>query len=179
MFEPERLGGGQERSIRLDTHLGNPIRNIISPDVGDAECLLYKARQDRYGARWINRKPATGVYNCYGMIFASRRTSIFDDEHDTAINRILDDDGYRKLPETDARVGDIVLYRDVETQAVFHVAVVTRRDPFTNGAGAALTRGPCHALSKWNDTCGEDEHHVQQHCWTDFDMGIEYWTDRP
>ena len=51
---------------------------------------------------------------------------------------------------------------------LLHVALVLRKDKL----------GACFALSKWNDSCGEDIHHIQNHLWVDFDVDIEFWTDR-
>lgn len=185
MFEEEFLAGSTEKSIRVDTHLGTAIPNVIAPQVDEVAKRKYSALRERYGANWINRKPATGVYNCFGMIFASRRTSIYDDENVAMIQRILDDDGYRCLSNrADVRTGDLVLYRDARSKQALHVAQVTRRQPLilTNELDVADGGGACYALSKWNDRSGEDEHHIEHHCWKDFDnldVLIEFWTDRP
>lgn len=182
MFEELLLGGETGRSIALETHLGNPIVNDIAPIAGAREHRLYETLRQRCGQSWVNRKPATGIYNCFGMVFASRRTSIYD-EDGQQLTRILDDDGFRKLPDqTDVHPGDVVLYRDRASGEVFHAAIVTRLEAICSDTGAVadgtIARS-CYCLSKWNDRLGEDEHHLRHHCWEDTDLAIEFWTERP
>ena len=169
MFEEEILLGDTERSIVVHTRCGRPVTNVIELEPGPREKDRYESIQRRFGRQWINRKPPCGVYNCYGMVFASRRTSILEDDQ---IADILSDDGYRKIPEEEARVGDLVFYKDGKI-GLLHVARVTRRD--TTLATVIF------ALSKWDSTSGEDEHHVRHHCWLDeaLDVQLEFWTDRP
>ena len=180
MFEEEILLGVVERCIRLDTHLGTPIPNSIGPEPDEKARQFYERIRKKFGSRWINRKPATGVYNCFGMVFASRRTSILDNE---VIRLILKEDGYRRLStQTDLHTGDIVLYRDCERDDIYHVAMVTRWQPLvmpSDSVGAHSRTGACYVLSKWDRFCGEDEHHIEHHCWVDADVQLEYWTDRP
>jgi hypothetical protein len=168
MFEVESLIGDEDRSLALETRRGRPIRNIVEREPGDRERRLYELIRKRFGAQWVNRKWACGAYNCYGMVFASRRTTI---EDDTQIPDVLGDDGYCKISEDEAVVGDLVFYRDRGRGTLLHVAVITRRAELK-----AL-----HALSKWYSTSGEDEHHIRHHCWTDqgLDVELEFWTDRP
>lgn len=181
MFEAEILAGSAEKGVRVDTHRGTPIPNVIAPQADEASKQRYDRIRKLYGKSWSNRKPATGVYNCYGMIFASRRTSIYDDENDTLIQRILDEDGYRKLSNQDEAVpGDIVLYRESKRNSILHIAMVMRREPLSRADGGVVAKegGACYALSKWSDRDGEDEHHIEHHCWTYLDVSKEYWTDR-
>jgi len=166
MFEEIRLAGTGE-NIVVETRRGRQVANSIEPEPGDRERRLYNLRRGRFGRSWRLRKPPCGAYNCYGMVFASRRTSILEDEQ---VPDILTDDGYRRIEESDAMVGDLVLYRE-RTIGLLHVGRITRRDDLS-----AL-----HALSKWDSASGEDEHHIRHHCWTDygFDVRLEFWTDRP
>lgn len=168
MFEEQILSGHVARSIRVDTHRGNPIKNVIEPDPGERGRRSYALIRKSFGQEWTNRKPSCGVYNCYGMVFASRRTAILDDEQ---IPGILKDDGYAEISEASARPGDLVVYRDRHL-GLLHVAVICRRDEKLS---------TLFALSKWNSVAGEDEHHIHHHCWTDQDYAVEleFWTDRP
>lgn len=167
MFEEEMLIGGGDRSIALETRCRRPIRNVIERDPGERERRVYERVRERFGKHWINRKPACGVYNCYGMVFASRRTTI---EDDTQIPDVLGDDGYREIGEDEAVVGDLVLYQD-QRMGMVHVARITRRGDLK----------VLYALSKWDSTSGEDEHHIRHHCWIDpdFQVELQFWTDRP
>lgn len=169
MFDEVRLGGG-ERSLVVQTRRGRSLPNIVELDPGPREREAYELSRKKHGQSWRNRKPACGVYNCFGMVFASRRTSILPDG-DEGIYTILKDDEYRKLrDEQEAMVGDLVLYKDLRI-GLLHLATITRRDELK----------VLHALSKWNSTSGEDEHHLRHHCWTapGFEVGLEFWTDRP
>lgn len=172
MFDEVLLGGGGERRLALETRLGRPIANFIEREPGERKHRVYDLQRKKFGGNWVNRKPACGGYNCFGMLFAARRTTIIDDEDtDMQVSDILADDGYRQIAEADAVVGDLVLYRDIMGN-LLHAARVTRRREL----------GALWALSKWNSTAGEDEHHVQHHCWTDrsmYDVELQFWTDRP
>jgi len=169
MFEEVILLGAPDRSIALETRRGRPIRNVQTPEPGKRERARYELIRKKYGSAWSHRKPACGFYNCFGMVFASRRTSILEEE---MVERVLTDDGYRLLVGEEPVPGDLVLYRDGLTGGLLHAAMVLRCERMGN---ASIP----FALSKWNDSAGEDMHHVQHHCWRDFDLKLEYWTDRP
>lgn len=170
MFEEEILLGDTERRIALETREGTPIRNVVAPEPGEQAHRKYAALRKKFGQRWINRKGACGGYNCHGMVFATRRTAIYDDDQ---VRRVLKDDGYREISENEVRPGDIVLYRE-RSMGLLHAAVVLRKQ-LGNGQLFAW-----FALSKWDDVCGEDEHNVRFHCWTaESDVVMEFWTERP
>jgi hypothetical protein len=126
--------------------------------------------------RWIPRKGAVGVYNCAGMVWASRRTCLTEpNEWQT----ILNEDGYRRLnSHTDAALGDVVVYRD-RSGEILHVAKVcniermdARGEPFGNPI--------VKALSKWDQRFGEDIHHLDDvNLVGGTEHVIEIWTDRP
>ena len=60
------------------------------------------------------------LYNCMGMVFASRRTWI-DPEH---LEMILEDDEYQRIvSEAELQVGDLVIYRGDNNQ-VTHVGII-------------------------------------------------------
>jgi hypothetical protein len=170
MFEEEILLGDTERSVALETRQGRPIRNVVAPEPGEQADRKYAAIRQKHGQTWINRKSPCGGYNCYGMVFATRRTAIYEDQQ---IPDILEDDGYRRIPETDVRPGDIVLYRDARL-GLLHAALVMRRQEWGGTIPASF------ALSKWDDVCGEDEHEVRRHIWTapEYNVDLEFWTER-
>lgn len=169
MFEEEILLGDTEDSIQLETRQKSPIKNVIAPEPGAEGERKYARIGELYGQYWRNRKPACGVYNCYGMVFASRRTAIFDDDQ---IPMVLEEDGYRRVgDERWVRPGDLVFYRLSAPDMLLHVAVILRRDD---------TLGTLFALSKWNSIAGEDEHNIRHHCWTKWEgVELDFWTDRP
>ncbi len=165
MFEEELLLGETEHEIVVQTRRGTPIPNSISPEPGERQRRRYELIRKRFGQTWTNRKAACGGYNCFGMVFAARRTAIWES---CCVETILKEDGYRLLPSEKVAPGDLVLYRDRVGKEPYHVALVLRREEL----------GAWFALSKWNDTSGEDIHNIQHHCWVDFDVEIEFWTDR-
>jgi hypothetical protein len=65
---------------------------------------------------------ACPVYNCHGLTFGSRRTTV-----SPAVIQILEDDGFDPVPEKEARAGDIVLYRGVKGEVVHSGFVVSRK----------------------------------------------------
>jgi len=159
------------RSIRVDTHTGNAVENDIALAVDDRGRRLYEAVRQKHPG-WKNRRKAAGVYNCFGLAFASRRTSI---REDVEVEKIRTDDGYRKLKMHERPApGDLVVYK-TPTGALIHVALVTRLERLIPGAEPTATM----ALSKWNDHFGEDEHEVHDHPFGEQEPTFEFWTDRP
>ena len=94
-------------NLLLRTRQGNDIPNETSfMDLGDI------SREDKdfrkslpNGSSPVNF--GTQVYNCHGLVFAARRSWVFDKG---TINIILGDDEYATINEKDAWIGDIVLY---------------------------------------------------------------------
>lgn len=95
-----------ERSIRLDTALGNPIENSQILEISSFEKNQFNAlsKWDKSGTL---RTPPTPRYNCHGMTFASRRTGIFDAD---VISKILSDDGYEEIIPEQTLPGDVIIY---------------------------------------------------------------------
>src|SRR5438132_6459805 len=115
MFDLEKRIPPTERTIRLDTRSGNPIENSVAPRPSQRHLRDYdRARR----TSWHNRKSACGYYNCHGLIFAARRTSIYSDSE---VWKMLKEDGYRTLKENeDPKYDDIVLYFS-DRGAILHV----------------------------------------------------------
>jgi hypothetical protein len=171
MFGHLPLLGSTMRSIRVDTHLGNAVENDIAPATDQRGRTLYEVVRRRHPL-WKNRRPATGTYNCFGLAFASRRTSI---RADAEVEKVRHDDGYRTLGALERpSPGDVVIYR-AQSGALLHVAVVTRVELMHPESSAFAV----FALSKWNDHYGEDEHEINDHPLRDLDAAIELWSDRP
>lgn len=163
------LTGVQSRypSIIMETRKNWKIPNEMRPE---AAPHLLKASL----AIWSKARPNarlrsfSGVYNCIGMVIASRRTWVDPED----LLRVLKEDGYRKLAnESEAVCGDVVVYRDASGD-VCHAGIVlgkNRYDPEN-------PRDTLVVLSKWGGE-GEYEHdasHVPIPC----GKPAEYWTDR-
>jgi hypothetical protein len=169
----EALLGETRRTIVVQTNAGSPIRNYVAPLVSQQDINFYHGALIGSHPRWANRKGAVGTYNCAGMVWASRRTSL---THPEDWERVLHEDGYRRLPtQSEAEIGDVVVYRSTEDQEILHVARVCQRDALATG-GTPIFR----ALSKWDQKSGEDIHSLDDvHLNGGAPFAVEIWTDRP
>lgn len=123
--------------------------------------------------KWVRRKPPTGGYNCFGHVFASRRTSIYDPKW---VDLILREDGYRKISEVEALPDDVVLYRQDDGEVCHAVRVVKADEPILIGS----TVPHLLVVSKWSDNGGESIHYLED-CPEELRalrFTTEVWTDR-
>ena len=170
MFEREKLLGISRRPIALQSRAGRPIRNCVELAATEQQVRVYEEVIKPKHPRWQNRKGACGVYNCFGLVWACRRTAI---EGPGEIETIRHDDGYRQIAQEDPEIGDVAVYRDPsgEIQHVARVAKVEHRAGY---------RAPL-LLSKWGPWGGESFHEPFDHAVSNLPKApfIEYWTDRP
>jgi hypothetical protein len=118
---------------------------------------------------WKLRKTACGVYNCAGLVWANRRTSIYEENE---YLKILMDDGYRPTTEEQLQPGDIVIYLTLTTERnTIHVGIVLYLDHI------GTTTVPW-ILSKWHEQYGEDIHILKDVPEYYGNYLIEFWTDR-
>jgi hypothetical protein len=176
MFDEAQRLGDTERKIALETRLGRPIDNYVEVDPPPSHSYdKYRLVVDRYGKNWLERKPSTGIYNCAGHVWASRRTTILDAAE---WKLILDDDGYRPLRDGERPwPGDIAVYIDRdEDDEILHVGRV-----YTLGRGLTDASSPIPwVMSKWDSTSGESLHQAPDVPYRiEFNFGVRYYTDRP
>ncbi len=172
MFDDLYLFGMEERSIVVQTHKGTALANVIEVDAGPAHRRKYRRWSEIHGRQWQTRKPVTGIYNCAGHVWASRRTSLTDPRQ---WRTILKEDGFVKIDTPVA--DDIVLYVDEDNNEIIHVArVVELREGFTPES----EKYPW-VVSKWGPISGEAMHFVHDVPYEKdgYRFRIEYWTDRP
>ncbi len=87
-------------------------------------------------------RSVSGVYNCAGLVFASRRTVIYRME---LLYEILRHDGYRKIgPPPVAMEGDVVIYVEDDTGQPAHIGIIMKIEPRIADATFDTT-----VLSKW------------------------------
>ena len=55
---------------------------------------------------FVRRLGYVPTYNCHGLTFASRRTTVLSED----VRQILPNDGYKQINRSDALAGDVVLY---------------------------------------------------------------------
>jgi hypothetical protein len=119
-------GGPADRAYlplatRRGTLIPNERRLEQAPARIRAACELFQ--QERPNAQL---RSATGVYNCMGMAFASRRTWV-DTGH---LGMILEEDQHRPVASVDQVCpGDLVVYRSGHDGSVTHVAIVLETEP--------------------------------------------------
>ncbi len=91
-------------SIIIQTRKGNNIKNTVYDKISQYMQYVNSKFNKEYSKIKYRSEP-TANYNCFGMVFASRRCFIIDN-----INKILEDDDYKKVPLNKVLPGDIVLY---------------------------------------------------------------------
>src|SRR4051812_47857776 len=108
MLEEIRFRGQNRQEIIVQTRKRRNLTNFVAPPVTCDQDGLYQLYRKTYGRAWIPRKPATGVYNCAGMVWANRRAALPEPSEWQAV---LDDDEYRLLEnDEDPSIGDIAVY---------------------------------------------------------------------
>lgn len=136
--------------IPLATKLGRSIRNARMPEVNPKSMLTREQIwKDRFSK--LRTRSLSATYNCFGMVFASRRTCI---EHDQ-IEMILKDDGYNRIRPVDTKKGDIIIYRESPREKITHVGVVIDIKSKIKEADVELT-----ILSQWGLN-GEYFHRIE------------------
>lgn len=180
MFEFVELSGTPEKGIEVQTRLGNSIENSQAPHPSEKNIKLFKKLIEEH-KKWICRKPPCGFYNCFGHVWANRRTAIYDQDQ---IELIINDDGYDRLKNiSDLKVGDLVIYYNSDKTDIWHVGIVIELKTIQMNQGFSLVTSNENnipwVLSKWNDSTGEVIHHFQDVPWSDGDYEITFWTERP
>lgn len=148
--------------LPLATRKGKPIPNQQRMELGPermagARDIVVSEHASAYA------RSLRSVYNCMGMVFASRRTFVDIDQ----LDMVLDDDDYRPITEGDLERGDLVIYRDASGIAT-HVGLVVNVSPM---AKLEIT-----VLSQWGSD-GEYFHRADD-VNPRFGTPTEYRTDR-
>ncbi len=147
--------------------MGNELANAQDPDLAPPKAeQLIAAFRKRFPRAW-QRRPPSGQYNCHGLSFANRRTGIHDQ---TAVEKVLEDDGYRAIRLAEVEPGDLVVYYvgDEVTHSGVVLEVVT-------GAPETPTLRELKIVSKWGQA-GEYIHRTREGPYAQHDL--MYWTDR-
>lgn len=166
MFERIALAGSRPRSIRLDTRAGNRIVNEQSLPPDPQTVAIFERIRQRHG-QWRLRKECCGTYNCFGHVWASRRTCIFESGE---VERILEEDEYVRIDLVQAEGGDVVTYRHAGSKEIWHAGVIEMRE-LTGGGFVPWV------LSKLNASKGEVFHPIDD-VHAPFSWEREIWTDR-
>jgi len=179
MFEVPQLIGTPIRDIALDTRTRVHILNSQAADPDYQSIRADRRRLDTHRF-WKPRKPISGQYNCYGLIWASRRTAIYEQ---SAIATVFREDGYRELgPAEQPLWGDVVLYFLTGTKSIIHAGIVSEVLPLeVMGSAVSNVTGASTIwiLSKWGDASSEVLHQLQDVPWGTGEFTYLFWTDRP
>ena len=139
-------------ALNLETRARRFIHNVMRLEV-EPEIMRERIRVTRETFPGAIPVSASIVYNCYGLVFAARRSAIVDEED---VHAILEDDGYKTMPWDPAAwmVGDVVLYRNAAGELA-HVGIVA-------GKTIDLKTGniKVDVLSAWGDS-GEYLHPIE------------------
>lgn len=160
----DRGGPSDNAALKLETRKRRWIHNEQVPErspdeMRDAVAFALAGRRD------VVLRTAASHYNCMGLIFGARRTSIDIDRWDL----VRSDDGYRQLHPGEAPViGDLVLYR--RDGVPRHVGIVVEVRLSLNGVPAIMV------LSQWGFD-GEYRHPIAQ-VPALYGAPTEIWTDR-
>jgi hypothetical protein len=116
-----RVCVGMSFSPVIQTRMGREIMIDVLPEEPAHVQEKYHRRYCREFPENTLRRGPTCAYNCFALAFACRRGWVAAESVDT----ILEDDGYRPLaPEEEALPGDVVIYRDGDTDEFEHVGVI-------------------------------------------------------
>jgi hypothetical protein len=111
----------QKARIRLDSRRGREIENEQAWELTGWDWSQVNNIERSYPGMLFLAGPCP-AYNCHGLSLASRRTS--PSPETTDFHKILDDDGYYQVKESEADVGDLTLYFDEETGNITHSGIV-------------------------------------------------------
>ena len=176
MFSGSILFAQPEQRIVLQTRRGRDLKNAIDIAPEPRHFEVHRRLKGKH-PRWAERIKPTGGYNCLGLLWASRRTCLFDDL-ENQIAMVFEDDGYRVLDSSREEVvrGDLVAYwtQTADRRIFLHAGLVVEVQRAT--PGLAITN-PL-VLSKFDSTSGEFIHSYRDVEFP-FEYSIEFWTDRP
>lgn len=148
------------RGTQIDPYahkLYTALNRYVANERPDAERAPESLREARKIAKKVSPtavcRSLTSKYNCMGMVFATRRTSV-SIEH---IRMFLVDDAYSQVEREKAVEGDIVIYlRDSSPQ---HVGLVHRREDLSPRRDGSMIQ--MWVLSQWGED-GEYCHKIDE-----------------
>lgn len=156
--------GTPKREIPLSTHLGTGIKNeTMSPEFKPTPSQ--RKAEERLGVMYRRIRDPIAGFNCFGQVFANRRTGIYGKIDDVDLEQILSEDGYLEISESELHEGDVVMYYD--ERGPTHATRVWRFEEIRLDPKALPTRRVL-ALSKFNDMSGEYEHSIEDIRWASY-----------
>jgi hypothetical protein len=133
------IGGPRSIRLALETRKQSSIDNDFEQGASTPGMLAQaQDYKDQYLAALHRLDTVTISFNCHGLTFGSRRTQI---RHASEIERILQDDGYRKLGHSEILPGDIAIWRSTKFNDIEHSGIIME----VHGDGIKIPK----ILSKW------------------------------
>lgn len=115
---------GKFKEIIVQTREANTIENCQGNSLTVLDHAEFAGLLRRFPLATSRSNP-TPVYNCHGLVFASRRTGISNAEE---IKKIIKDDKYNEISPVDLLPGDIVLYYSQNGDIEHSGVVVSKPD---------------------------------------------------
>lgn len=119
-----RPNKSDETSIILQTRMRNDIPNSQSHEISPSEANQFRDCEKTHPYAKF-RPPPNPIYNCHGLVFASRRTGI---DRSDILCTVLDDDGYTEIVRDEVLPGDIILYYNEDGDIEHSGIVITKPD---------------------------------------------------
>lgn len=156
-------------AIRLETSEARWIKNSRKKPYPKERMEAAKQYLEKqFGSKLLQLRSLRSDYNCFGMVFANRRTCIVSGEEVEKV--IFQDDRYQRVQELSAvAVGDVAVYRKAASQPIEHVGIVV--DVVWRAGDFAIK-----VLSQW----GFDGEwlHLAPDVPLVYGRHIEYWSER-
>jgi hypothetical protein len=151
---------GMKSELKLDSRCENQITNVTNRCAripGEELAVDDLARKHPHA---IHRTRSSRKYNCHGLVFASRRTEIWDSAE---VAKIILEDDYVKVPFEEVLVGDVAVY--VDNGDMQHSGIVVE-----------MAKNPKMAriLGKWGHL--QEVVHWANDAPPEYGMNIEYYT---
>ena len=140
--------------IVVETRKSSKIKNTQILTLTSHDISEISEYDEKYRNGFQIRGKPTGIFNCHGLTFASRRTRLYDTED---LFTILKDDNYIEVEKEDVIPGDIIIYF-LNNPPIFD-------DPQHSGIVMSKPEPPLYnydVLSKWG--CYKEVIHPYNNC---------------
>ena len=98
---------GMTAELKLETRCENQISNEIDRTPAQPGDEMQVEALIREHKKAIHRTRSSRKYNCHGLVFASRRSKIWDSAE---VAKILQEDNYVKISPQGVLAGDVAIY---------------------------------------------------------------------
>jgi len=146
-----------DTAIIVQTTAGTDIPNSQSHEYSPFELAQFSDLRKSYPQVHYLSEPSP-IYNCHGLIFASRRTAI---SQDAAVSTCLSEDGYTAVPREKVEPGDLALYYATNGDIEHSALVLSAPDPKLGIPQVLSKWGRFAEVAHWLHVCPYDSAHVR------------------